>query len=132
MSAFSIHALIGGMVLWFRPVLASVPMPVLTGLFLYLGQSALGGNQMYERGVQLISDPSQDKVSSARAKARDRGRGRVRLRDRIRVRDRDREKATSTHAHTPTATHTASHQHGPGRRCLARWSPRSRSCSTLC
>jgi len=65
------------MVLWFRPVLASVPMPVLTGLFLYLGQSALGGNQMYERGVQLISDPSQDKVSWAKVQARARGRERA-------------------------------------------------------
>ena len=35
------------MVLFARPVLGAVPMPVLTGLFLYLGLSALGGNQMY-------------------------------------------------------------------------------------
>ena len=58
LSGFAIHALIGVMVLCFRPLLAQVPMPVLTGLFLYLGQSALKGNQMYERTVELVSDPA--------------------------------------------------------------------------
>ena len=45
-------------------------MPVLTGLFLYLGTSALKGNQMWQRGVQLLSDPAMDPPNQAWTKAK--------------------------------------------------------------
>mmetsp|Transcript_76116 Transcript_76116/g.152934 ORF Transcript_76116/g.152934 Transcript_76116/m.152934 type:complete len:409 (+) Transcript_76116:1-1227(+) len=57
-SGFLIHAAIGAVVVWLRPLLRAVPAPALSGLFLYLGQSALRGNQMWERGVGLLSDPA--------------------------------------------------------------------------
>lgn len=56
-SGVMIHALIGGVVVFARDKLRAVPKPALTGLFLYLGQSALKGNQMWERGVELAQDP---------------------------------------------------------------------------
>jgi len=46
LSGFLIHALIGATVVWFRPLLRSVPNAALSGLFLYLGLSALKGNQV--------------------------------------------------------------------------------------
>lgn len=58
LTAFAIHALIGLAIVFFRPFLRSVPMAVLTGLFLYLGQSALSGNQMWERATLLVTDPA--------------------------------------------------------------------------
>mmetsp|Transcript_10641 Transcript_10641/g.25314 ORF Transcript_10641/g.25314 Transcript_10641/m.25314 type:complete len:552 (+) Transcript_10641:190-1845(+) len=54
---FAIHALIAASVLILRPVLSRVPLAVLMGLFLHLGTSALTGNQMWERIVEVLEDP---------------------------------------------------------------------------
>lgn len=55
-----IHALIGACVLMPAPraLLTQVPLPVLMGLFLYLGISALPGNEMWERITGLFKDNS--------------------------------------------------------------------------
>ena len=55
-----IHALIGACVLMPAPraLLTQVPLPVLMGLFLYLGMSALPGNEMWERITGLFKDKS--------------------------------------------------------------------------
>jgi hypothetical protein len=55
-----IHALIGCCVLLSKPrqLLTQVPMPVLMGLFMYLGTSALAGNEMWERVLGIFKDPS--------------------------------------------------------------------------
>lgn len=57
-TGFSIHALIGSCVLFSKPrsLLTQVPLPVLMGLFMYLGTSALPGNEMYERFKRLFMD----------------------------------------------------------------------------
>jgi hypothetical protein len=54
----SIHALIGCCVLFAKPrnLLAGVPLPVLMGLFMYLGTAALPGNQMWERILGFFKD----------------------------------------------------------------------------
>ncbi len=57
LSGLAIHGLIGAVVVFARDKLRAVPKPALTGLFLYLGQSALRGNQMWERTVELAQDP---------------------------------------------------------------------------
>lgn len=56
----SIHALIGCCVLFASPrkLLTNVPLPVLMGLFMYLGTSALPGNEMWERIVGIFKDKS--------------------------------------------------------------------------
>lgn len=54
-SAFAIHLAIGLSIVFCRPLLRQVPMAVLTGLFLYLGQSALKGNEMWERTLSLLA-----------------------------------------------------------------------------
>ena len=59
-SGFLIHAIIGLVVVAYRPLLRAVPKPALSGLFFYLGQSALRGNQMFERCVALFTDPAMD------------------------------------------------------------------------
>jgi len=59
-SGFLIHAIIGLVVVAYRPLLRAVPRPALSGLFFYLGQSALRGNQMFERCVALFTDPNMD------------------------------------------------------------------------
>ena len=58
-TGFSIHALIGACVLLDKPraVLTQLPTPVLMGLFLFLGMSALPGNEMWERIKELFKDP---------------------------------------------------------------------------
>ena len=58
-TGFSIHALIGACVLFDKPraVLTQLPTPVLMGLFLFLGMSALPGNEMWERIKELFKDP---------------------------------------------------------------------------
>lgn len=50
-TGLSIHSLIGACVLFDGPrtVLTQIPTPVLMGLFLFLGTSALPGNEMWER-----------------------------------------------------------------------------------
>ena len=45
-SGLAIHTAIGAMAVLFRSTLRAVPTPALSGLFLYLGQSALRGNQV--------------------------------------------------------------------------------------
>ena len=60
----SIHTLIGCCVLFPRPrmLLSLVPLPVLMGLFMYLGTSTLPGNEMYERIKGIFKeDPATDK-----------------------------------------------------------------------
>lgn len=54
----SIHTLIGCCVLFAKPrkLLTQVPLPVLMGLFMYLGTSALPGNEMWERMTGLFKD----------------------------------------------------------------------------
>ena len=56
----AIHALIGSCVLFAKPraLLTQIPLPVLMGLFLYLGISALPGNEMWERVKGLFKDTS--------------------------------------------------------------------------
>jgi len=58
LTGFSIHALIGSCVLFPKPrsLLTQVPLPVLMGLFMYLGTSALPGNEMYERIKRLFME----------------------------------------------------------------------------
>jgi len=53
-----IHALIGCCVLFTKPraLLAQIPRPVLMGLFMFLGTSALPGNEMWERMKGLFKD----------------------------------------------------------------------------
>lgn len=60
LTGLSIHALIGSCVLFNGPrtLLTQVPLPVLMGLFMYLGTSALPGNEMFERIKGLITDPT--------------------------------------------------------------------------
>jgi hypothetical protein len=55
---FAIHALIGCCILFHRPrqLLTQVPLPVLMGLFMYLGCSSLPGNEMWERIVGFVKD----------------------------------------------------------------------------
>lgn len=55
-SGLAIHGLIGLSILKLRPQLAQIPLPVTTGLFLYLGVSGLKGNEMWERTKLLITD----------------------------------------------------------------------------
>lgn len=52
-----IHALIGCSIIFFRPQLSQIPLAVLLGLFLFLGQSSLGGNQLVrdQRIVSLVA-----------------------------------------------------------------------------
>lgn len=54
----AIHALIGSCVLFEKPrfLLSQVPLPVLMGLFLYLGISSLPGNEMWERITRVFKD----------------------------------------------------------------------------
>ncbi len=59
-TGLSIHTLIGCCVLFSGPrnLLAQVPTPVLMGLFMFLGTSALPGNEMFERITGLFKDPT--------------------------------------------------------------------------
>lgn len=54
----AIHAMIGGGVLLGAPrtLISHVPLPVLMGMFMYLGLSALPGNQMWERLLGIFKD----------------------------------------------------------------------------
>lgn len=54
----SIHSLIACCVLLAKPrqLLTQVPLPVLMGLFMYLGTSALPGNEMWERILGIFKD----------------------------------------------------------------------------
>lgn len=57
-TGLSIHSLIGACVLFDKPrsVLTQIPTPVLMGLFMFLGTSALPGNEMWERMKALFKD----------------------------------------------------------------------------
>jgi len=57
-TGLSIHGLIGACVLFDKPrsVLTTIPTPVLMGLFMFLGTSALPGNEMWERVKELFKD----------------------------------------------------------------------------
>ncbi len=57
-TGMAIHALIGSCVIFSKPryLLTQVPLPVLMGLFMYLGVSALPGNEMFERIKGLLKD----------------------------------------------------------------------------
>lgn len=59
-TGLSIHTLIGCCVLFKKPrmLLKQVPLPVLMGLFMYLGISALPGNEMWERIIGVFKDAS--------------------------------------------------------------------------
>lgn len=59
-TGMSIHALIGSCVIFNKPrsLLTQVPLPVLMGLFMYLGTSALPGNEMFERIKGLFKEKS--------------------------------------------------------------------------
>ena len=52
-TGFGVHALILASSL-FIPVLSCVPLPVIAGVFLYLGQKVMGGNQFLRRCKQLF------------------------------------------------------------------------------
>ncbi|CAM9300496.1 unnamed protein product [Ectocarpus fasciculatus] len=56
-SGIAIHGLIGMAILKLRPLLAQIPLPVTTGLFLYLGVSGLAGNELWDRTKLLVTDP---------------------------------------------------------------------------
>lgn len=56
LSGLLIHLLIG-VSLFFLPYIATVPMAVLYGLFLFMGFSSLRGNQFFERVMLWVTDP---------------------------------------------------------------------------
>ncbi|MCA9795706.1 MAG: HCO3- transporter, partial [Candidatus Eremiobacteraeota bacterium] len=56
-TGLAVHAMVGGSLL-VLPLLKLVPMPVLFGLFLYMGVASLGGNQFFERLTLWVMDPS--------------------------------------------------------------------------
>lgn len=59
-TGMTIHALIGSCVLFTKPrnLLKAVPKPVLMGLFMFLGTSALPGNEMFERIAGMFKEKS--------------------------------------------------------------------------
>jgi len=59
-TGMGIHALIGCSILFNKPrqLLTQVPKPVLMGLFMFLGTSALPGNEMWERILGVFKDKS--------------------------------------------------------------------------
>jgi len=56
LSGLLIHVLIA-VSLFFLDYMALIPMPVLFGLFLYMGFASLGGNQFYDRMMLWVTDP---------------------------------------------------------------------------
>ena len=55
-SGFLIHTLIGSSIVFFRSALRSIPISVLTGLFLYLGFSSISTTEMYQRTLLFFTD----------------------------------------------------------------------------
>lgn len=56
LSGLGIHTMIAAS-LFFMSYVAYIPMPVLFGLFLFMGFASLGGNQFYERIMLWVTDP---------------------------------------------------------------------------
>jgi len=56
-TALGVHLLIGASLI-FLTVLATIPMSVLFGLFLFMGIAAMSGNQFFERARLFVMDPS--------------------------------------------------------------------------
>ncbi|MEM7704540.1 MAG: sodium bicarbonate transporter family protein [Pseudomonadota bacterium] len=56
MSPLLVHALIGASLL-FLPLVATIPMSVLFGLFLFMGFATLAGNEFFERVKMWAMDP---------------------------------------------------------------------------
>ncbi len=56
-SGLMVHALIGCSLL-VLPLLSLIPMPVLFGMFLYMGVASIGGNQFFERLTLWFMDPT--------------------------------------------------------------------------
>ena len=73
-TGLAIHAAIGGALLFGRKTLARTPKAALMGLFLYLGTSALKGNQMFARSTELLGGPlvDLDALDASPSKAKDR------------------------------------------------------------
>ncbi|MFK7989389.1 MAG: HCO3- transporter [Sandaracinaceae bacterium] len=59
LSNFVVHILLGIALLLFLPLLGVVPMPVLFGMFIFMGVGTLGGNQFVKRMELWILDPEQ-------------------------------------------------------------------------
>lgn len=53
-----IHLLVGGSLL-LLPILSKIPLPIVYGLFLYMGVASLGGNQFVDRVRLFVTDPQQ-------------------------------------------------------------------------
>jgi len=62
-SALGVHVLVGVSLL-FLPLLKSVPMSVLFGLFLFMGIAAMSGNQFFERLRLWVMDPQRYPATS--------------------------------------------------------------------
>jgi len=71
-TGFAIHAAIGAALLCGREALAKTPKAALMGLFMYLGTSALKGNQMFARSMELVGGPLVDLDRLDETKAKDR------------------------------------------------------------
>lgn len=55
-SGLLIHLLVGAS-LFLLPLLSNIPLPIVYGLFLYMGVSSLAGNQFIERVRLFVTDP---------------------------------------------------------------------------
>jgi len=64
-TGLAIHASIGAALLGGRGLLARTPQAALMGLFMYLGTSALKGNQMFARSLELLGAPLSDSAAIA-------------------------------------------------------------------
>jgi mannitol/fructose-specific phosphotransferase system IIA component (Ntr-type) len=58
-TGLAIHVLIGASILFLLPYLGLIPMPVLYGLFLFMGVVSMGGNQFFERLSLWVMDPKR-------------------------------------------------------------------------
>jgi len=56
LSALVIHVLLGSSI-FFLTYFSYIPMPVLFGLFLFMGLTSLGGNQFFDRIMLWVTDP---------------------------------------------------------------------------
>jgi hypothetical protein len=58
LSGLTIHVLVASSLL-VLPMLNAIPLPVLFGLFLFMGVTSMGGNQLFERINLLFADPAR-------------------------------------------------------------------------